>query len=170
MDISVNQVFQRLEETDKVNPYTICELQELLEENTADLEEIERLCFYIVTNLFDDNPLLELQNNDKQILWYDYLKLQIYAFLKGKSNYGDYHSLITASSAIIVENLANEIFVRFGINDKLIPLVASLILCVAAKVSTEAWCSYFYNKTIRNNKLLKNALKEMTNTNDSGKV
>lgn len=68
MDIFINQIFQQLEQTNKVNPYTIYELQELLEENAADFEEIERLCFYIITNLFDDNPLLELQNNDRQVL------------------------------------------------------------------------------------------------------
>lgn len=170
MDVSVNQFFQRLEETNKVNPYTIYELQELLEENTVDFEEMERLCFSIVTNLFDDNPLLELQNNDRQILWYDYLRLQIYVFLKGKGDYGDNHSVITASSAIIVENMADELFARFGIDDKLIPLVVSLILCVAVKVSAEAWCGYFYDKIIRNSELLQSALKEMTNTNDSGEV
>lgn len=43
MDIFINQIFQQLEQTNKVNPYTIYELQELLEENAADFEEIERL-------------------------------------------------------------------------------------------------------------------------------
>ena len=170
MDIFINQIFQQLEHTNKVNPYTIYELQELLEENVADFEEIEQLCFYIITSLFDDNPLLELQNNDRRVLWYVYLKLQIYVFLKGKGDYADNHSLIAASSAIIAENLAGELLARFGIDDKLIPLVISLILCVAAKVSAEAWCNYFYDSTIRNNELLRNALKEMTNTDDSGEI
>ena len=170
MNTSANPLFQQLEQTNKVNPYTVYALQELLEENTSDIYEIERLCFSIVTNLFEDNPLLELQNNDRQILWYDYLKLQIYIFFKGKGDYEENHSLLTASSAIIIENLTDELFTRFGIEDKLIPLVVSLILCVAAKVSAEAWCSYFYDNTIRNNELLQNALKEMTNTNDSREV
>ena len=131
---------------------------------------MEQLCFSIITNLFDDNPLLEFQDNDKKILWYDYLKLQIYVFLKGKGGYRDNTSLITAGSAIIVEDLANELFEHFGVDNKLIPLVVSLILCVAAKASAEAWCNYFYNTAIRNDEVLNNTLKEMTKTNDLGEV
>lgn len=166
----INELFQNLECAQKVNPYSIYELQELLENNSVDFDEIERLCFSIVTNLFDDKPLFELQNNNNHILWYDYLKLQIYVFLKGKGGYSENRSLLTASSAIITENFASELFSRFGVDDKLIPLVVSLILCVAAKVSTEAWCNYFYDSKVRNNELLLNTLKEMIETNDSGEV
>ena len=167
---STSQIFQQLEQTNKVNPYTIFELQQTLDETPDDFEKMEQLCFSIVTNLFDDNPLLELQDNDKKILWYDYLKLQIYVFLKGKGGYRDNNSLITAGSAAIVEDLASELFEHFGVDNKLIPLVVSLILCVAAKASVEAWCDYFYNTVIQNDEVLYNTLKEMTKTNDSGEV
>ena len=81
MDNSTKLLFQQLEQTNKVNPYTIYELQELLEENSSDISEIDRLCFSIATNLLDNYPLIELQQNDRKLFWYDYLKLQIYIFL-----------------------------------------------------------------------------------------
>lgn len=170
MDNSTKLLFQQLEQTNKVNPYTIYELQELLEENSSDISEIDRLCFSIATNLLDNYPLIELQQNDRKLFWYDYLKLQIYIFLKGKGDYKDNHSVITAGSAIIIENLTNELLVQFGIEDKLVPLVISLLLCVAAKITAETWCGYFYDKTIRESQLLQDALKEMTNDNDSRKI
>lgn len=170
MNVDIKQIFQELEDIQKVSPYSIYELREMLENDSVDYDEMERLCFLIVTNLFDDKPLLELQNNSKQILWYDYLKLHIYLFLKGKKEYSENRSLLAAGSSIITENLVSELFVNFGVDDKLIPLVVSLLLCIATKVSTEAWCSYFYDNTIKNNELLLNKLKEMIDTNDSGKV
>ena len=63
--------FRTLEETNRVNPYTVYELRNLLDSSTPDLSETERLCFSIVTDLFGNKPLAELQNNDDHILWYD---------------------------------------------------------------------------------------------------
>lgn len=170
MDICISQVIQDLTDNPKVNPYSVYELQELIENKSEDFDEIERLCFSIVTDLYDDKSLIELQNNDNHILWYDYLQLQIYAFLKGKGDYIEKKSLLTASSAIITENFASEIFSRFGVDDKLIPLVASIILCVATQISTESWCNYFYDRKVKNNELMLNALKEMGKKDDSGKI
>ena len=161
MYMNVNQIFQDLLDTQKVNPYSICELQELIENESKDYDEIERLCFSIVTDLYDNKPLLELQKNDNHILWYDYLQLQIYAFFKGKGDYNEKKNLLTTSSAIIIENFASEIFSRFGVDSDLIPLVVSLILCIATQISAEAWCNYFYDSKLKKSELLCNALKEM---------
>ena len=170
MEEYLEQIVCELEQTKRVNPYSISELQVLLNEQELDFAEIERICFSVVSNLFDDRPLIELQDNDSKILWYDYLKLQIYVFLKGQGNLGEDHSLLAAGSALVVENIASDIFSKFGVNDKLIPLVVSLVLCVAVKVSSSAWCSYFYDEQVRGSERLKNALKEMMRENDTGEV
>ena len=116
------ELFRTLEETNRVNPYTIYELHNLLDSSAPDLSETERLCFSIVTDLFGNKPLAELQNNDDYILWYDYVQLHIYAFLKGKGDYRKDEILLTAGSAILTENFINELFIRFGIKSELIPL------------------------------------------------
>ena len=81
------ELFRTLEETNRVNPYIVYELRNLLVSSAPDLSETERLCFSIVTDLFGNKPLAELQNNDDHILWYDYVQLHIYTFLKGKGDY-----------------------------------------------------------------------------------
>lgn len=169
MDTYQEEVFQKLQQTGKVNPYTIFDLKRLLDEETLDFAEINRLCFSIAGNLCDDRPLWELQSSNSKILWYDYLLLQIYVFLKRKNGYKDNHTLLTAGGAAITETIVDDLFTRFGVDDSLIPLMVSLILCIAAKISAEAWCSYYYNK-ITENELLSNTLKEMTEAHDPGKV
>lgn len=169
MDTYFDQVFQQLEETEAVNPYTIYELKELLENDDADLKEIERLCFSIVSNLFDDRPLLELQSSDNKVFWYDYLQLHIYLILKGKSE-NQNSSLIFAGISTTIAQITSDLFTQFGVENKLLPLVVSLTLCVAIKLPAKAWCSYFYDTKVRNNDILLNSLKEMENSNDSGKI
>lgn len=169
MEINPEEVFQQLQQTGKVNPYTIFDLQQLLEEDSLDLAEMDRLCFSIAGNLCDDKPLWELQSSNSKILWYDYLLLQIYVFLKKKNGYKDNHTLLTAGGAAITETIVDDLFTRFGVDNNLIPLMVSLILCIVAKISTEAWCSFYYNK-INDNELLSKTLKEMTETYDPGKV
>lgn len=138
------ELFQTLEKMNPVNPYTVYELRNLLDSNAPDLSETERLCFSIVTDLFGNKPLAELQNNDDHILWYDYMQLHIYSFLKGKGDYRKDEILLTAGSAILTENFIDELFIRFGIKSELIPLVVSLFVLAAVKVSVNAWCDYFY--------------------------
>lgn len=169
METYHEEVFQQLQQTGKVNPYTIFELKHLLTETPSDLPEIDRLCFSIAGNLCDDRPLWELQSSSNNILWYDYLMLQIYIFLKKKGGYKDNHTLLTAGGVAITQSFANDLFTRFGVDNNLIPLMVSLILCIATKISAESWCSYYYDK-IKNNELLSEALKEMTNTHDSGEI
>ena len=156
------ELFRTLEETNRVNPYTVYELRNLLDSSAPDLSETERLCFSIVTDLFGNKPLAELQNNDDHILWYDYVQLHIYAFLKGKGDYRKDEILLTAGSTILTENFIDELFIRFGIKSELIPLVVSLFVLAAVKVSVNAWCDYFYDSRVRENEKMLEALKEMT--------
>ena len=137
------ELFRTLKETNRVNPYTVYELRNLLERSAPDLSETERLCFSIVTDLFGNKPLAELQNNDDYILWYDYVQLHIYAFLKGKGDYREDEILFTSGSAILTENFIDELFIRFGIKSELIPLVVSLFVLAAVKVSVNTWCDFF---------------------------
>lgn len=156
------ELFRTLEETNRVNPYTVYELRNLLDSSTPDLSETERLCFSIVTDLFGNKPFAELQNNDDHILWYDYVQLHIYAFLKEKGDYRKDEILLTAGSTILTENFIDELFIRFGIKSELIPLVVSLFVLAAVKVSVNAWCDYFYDSRVRENEKMLEALKEMT--------
>ena len=155
------ELFRTLKETNRVNPYTVYELRNLLERSAPDLSETERLCFSIVTDLFGNKPLAELQNNDAHILWYDYVQLHIYAFLRRKGDYSKDEILLTAGSAILTENFIDELFIRFGIKSELIPLVVSLFVLAAVKVSVNAWCDYFYDSRVRGNERMLEALKEM---------
>lgn len=155
-------LFQKLEETNRVNPYTVYELRSLLDSSAPDLSETERLCFSIVTDLFGNKPLAELQNSNDLILWYDYVQLHIYAFLKEKGDYREDKTLLTAGSAILTENFMDELFIRFGIKSELLPLVVSLFVLAAVKISVNAWCDYFYDNRVRENEKMLKALKEMT--------
>lgn len=58
------EVFKQLQQTGRVNPYTIFELQQLLDEDTLGFCRIDRLCFSIAGNLRDDRPLGELQSSN----------------------------------------------------------------------------------------------------------
>ena len=62
----------------------------------------------------------------------------------------------------VTENFIDELFIRFGIKSELIPLVVSLFVLAAVKVSVNTWCDFFYDSRVRENEKMLEALKEMT--------
>lgn len=145
----INQVFEDLEHTGKVNPYAIHDLNTILFGTDISVTEVDRLCFLIVSDLCDNQPLIELQTNNREVLWYDYIRLQVYLFLKGHGEYQNDQSLITAGSAIIIERITNEIFSSLDVDAGIISLIISMLICVIAKISVNAWCDYFYNEVVK---------------------
>ena len=155
-----------LEQTNKVNPYVIADFKNILYTDNSSIKEIERLSYFIVSNLCDDQPLIELQNCNKSVSWYDYFRFQIYLFLKGNKTYCEEKTAITAMGAIIIDEIANEVFNVFGVDYKLLPLIVSLIICVISKMSVKAWCEHFYNETIKGNPVLEDEFKKLGDKND----
>ena len=150
-----------LEQTNKVNPYVISDFKSILYTNDPSIKEIERLCYFVVSNLCDDRLLIELQDGNKNISWYDHFRLQVYLFLNGNKTYYEDKTAITVIGAIIIDDIANEVFNLFGLDNRLIPLIVSLIVCVIAKMSVQAWCEHFYNETILDNPILEEELKKL---------
>lgn len=161
IDDYINQTFLTLEHTGKVNPYAINDLSTILFETDILITEVDRLCFLIVSDLCDNQPLITLQANNHKILWYDYIRLQLYCFLRGHGEYQNNHILITAGSAIIIENITKDVLLKFAVETELIPLIISMLICVIAKVSVNAWCEHFYNEVVKENPLLHELLKEL---------
>lgn len=157
----INQTFLTLEHTGKVNPYAIHDLNTILRDTEIPIIEVDRLCFLIVSDLCDNLPLIKLQESNRKILWYDYIRLQLYHFLKGNGEYQNEHSLITAGSAIIIEKITAEVLLKFDVETELIPLIISMLICVIAKVSVNAWCEHFYNEVVKENASLHGLLKEL---------
>ena len=150
-----------LEQTNKVNPYVVADFKNILYTDKPSIREIERLCYFVISNLCDDRPLIELQDRNKNVFWYDRFRLQVYLFLKGNKTYYEDKTAITVTGAIIIDDIANEVFTLFGVDNRLIPLIVSLIVCVIAKMSVQAWCEHFYNETIRTNPVLEEELKKL---------
>lgn len=156
----IKEPFSYLERNEKVNTYALVLLEEELKRDEISCAEIERLCYLMVSNLCDDRPLLDFQNNTEKILWYDYIKVQLYLFIKGNSDYENDSTLFTAAGSIIVSNITDSIFLLFGVEQKLVSLIVSFLICVIAKISTRAWCDYFYNNVIKGNKELEDIVKK----------
>lgn len=143
-----------IERNEKVNAYAFVSLQEELMRDEISCAEVERLCYLIVSNLCDDRPLVDLQNNTEKTSWYDYLKVQLYLFVKKHDDYAHDSTLFAEAGPIIVSGITDDVFQLFGVDQQLVSLIASFLICVVAKISVRAWCDYFYNNTIKGNEEL----------------
>lgn len=157
----VREPFFVLGQNEKINPYALSALQEELNQQEISCAEVERLCYLIVSNLCDDRPLFELQDNTKKILWYDYVRIQIFLFIKGHGEYSNDSTLLTAAGSIVVSDITDSVMLLFGVEQKLVSLIVSFLICVIAKISVNAWCDYFYNNTIKDNEELVEKIKKL---------
>lgn len=152
--VYINDSFSIIERNEKVNAYAFVSLQEELMRDEISCAEVERLCYLIVSNLCDDRPLVDLQNNNEKTSWYDYLKVQLYLFVKKHDDYANDSTLFAEAGPIIVSGITDNVFQLFGVDQQLVSLIASFLICVVAKMSVRAWCDYFYNNTIKGNEEL----------------
>ncbi|BDF71546.1 hypothetical protein CE91St41_12270 [Oscillospiraceae bacterium] len=144
-----------------VNPFSVAELFRLLDgevSSEADLADIDRLCFSVVSDLCQSKLLIDMQSDDKRVVWYDYLGLQVYLFLQGKGKYTDKSAATGIISVAIMTELADHVCTYCKITSDLLPLIVGLLLSVAGKITADAWCDYFYQTKIATNHLLEERL------------
>ena len=152
-----------LEQVPLVNPYYTSDLFQLLEGQSRGLEvmeEADRLCFAVASGICQNRQLVAMQSDSGKIMWYDYMGLQVYLFLKGKGSYQDKKSAALCVNEAVLCKITSDVCAYCGMESDLLPLVASLMLCVAEKLVAEAWCDYFYHTKIKNNEGLKQLLEE----------
>lgn len=161
--LSEKELYETLMASETVNPFTVTDLFRLLEsgcESQEDLQEMDRLCYSIVSNLCENKPLAAMQRNDTDLVWYDYLGLQIYLFLTGKGQYETDRAATAFVGGALVANIVDSVSARCQVESDLLPLVVSLLLCVAGKLAAGAWCQWFYSGKISRNRALQKALRE----------
>ena len=161
--LSEKELYETLMASETVNPFTVTDLFRMLEagcESQEDLQEMERLCYSIVSNLCENKPLAAMQRNDTDLVWYDYLGLQVYLFLSGKGKYESDRSAAAFVGGAIVAKMVDSVSVRCQVESDLLPLVISLLLCVAGKLTAGTWCQWFYAERISRNRALQKAFRE----------
>lgn len=157
----INEVFFRIEQTGKANPYEINELRQVLNNQHPDLYDAERLCYALSVELSDESLAIKLDARQDNVQWYDILRLHLYSFFKRSDEYRDNQTTIAVISTAVVDNIVCQVSNEIGITEGIIPLVLSLLICVVFKISVMAWCDHFYANTVRGNTELELLLKKM---------
>lgn len=124
-----------------INPFKISEWQELIKQDSMDIESYEKLLLYFAMNLNENVAHYSYKNGYPQFL--SEIRDEIYKKLMDQNLRGKIDLFTQFGSVFVAEKLSNIIIE----DSDVLPAFIAFILIEISKIGIDAWCK-FYEKTV----------------------